>query len=148
MTDKGTRRGGWSPAEREAWWDVLLVVGVSVGAVYVAYQSLKTAFKPAAPGLTYQPPGLSSVDVGPHYRGSVNLSLGPDPNGQLPSSVDLIFDAGAQLSFTPSTGIIVVTSTPTGAKVTAVGQGSAMATIVFPPDTSGLSDAVIGFGVF
>ena len=147
MTDKGARRG-WSAAEREAWWDALLVVGVSVGAVYVAYQTLRSAFQPAVPGLTYQAPGLTSVKIAPHYRGSVNLSLGPDPNGQLPSSVDLVFDASASLSFTPASGIIVVMPTPTGAKVTAVGQGSAMITVVFGGDTSGLTDAIVGIGVF
>jgi len=87
------------------------------------------------------------VTVQPKDRKSINLSLLPDPSGQLLQSVQLVF-SDAEISFTPLLGIISVIPTASGATVTATEKGSAQITLVFAGDTTGLNDAIIGIAVF
>ena len=150
MTDKGSRRGGLeNPIVHLAWWLGGAVVAAGLLAWRYAQAQTQAAIKQnLPPGVTLQPPGLAQLEVQPRDRKSVNLTLVPDPRGQLLQSVQLLIDAGAELSFTPLTGVIEVAPIAAGATVTAVGRGSATVTIIYPPDTSGLNDAIIGIGVF
>src|SRR5271156_465062 len=94
------------------------------------------------PGVTIQTPDAADTYIVPKSRESVNLSMSTMPK------FNLHFAPNGSISFTPESGVIDVEATIFGATVTAVGQGSATITIDFSPDTTGISDAIVGVGVF
>lgn len=134
--------------ESNAWWDLGLVA-VTVYAGWKLMQGVFTSvFKPTIPGLTWQPADLTQVEIAPKTRGSIDLTLLPDPDHQLLQSVQLLFEPGGEVTVTPAAGIIAVSPIAGGVLVAATGRGSALITIVFPPDTTGVNDAIVGIGVF
>lgn len=125
-------------------WELGLVGALAYG----TWKLVQSSFKPNIPGLEWQPPNLTEVEIHPHDRGSINLTFAPDPNKQLLQFVRLLLAPGGEVTFTPASGVISVSAIASGVVVTATGKGSALVTIVFPPDTTGQTDALIGIGVF
>jgi hypothetical protein len=139
-----------SPAAQEnpmttdlAWWLAGAVTVIGVGYL-IANAVLQSKIKQAVPSL--QPTNLKSVSLQPYSRQSVSLAL--TPNGQLLPTINLFFASDATYALTPAEGVITVTPNSSGATVRAVGAGSAMVTVSYPPDTTGLTDAIVSIGVF
>lgn len=88
------------------------------------------------------PLALSSTD-----RKSVQLSTTAASNYGLSTTLDVVFAPGATFEVTPQTGVVNFERTATGLRVVAVGSGSALLTVSYPPDTTGKSDAIVSIGV-